>query len=548
MVWIVKNSRRARLPRGPPRIACSPTEEVPVVLRPTRGVRDKEDPIVDAAPKVVQPVAVEDVNNTVEQSGNGGETFITGPPIKSLRRGRSQGPCRTSSSQIENVPAVLSPIVDATPDLVTQLGVEEVMQPVDQFGNDGGDIRVPTLKSGRRGRLPRGPPRIAASQNASVSDVLPPRRGLRDEEDSIVDAAPEAITEVSVEDARNVVQQDGNEGGDITGPPIKKRGRGPAKGTAFEQLRKLGKIPVNIKDGHRGPSCEHANVFSSRVSWIVKVHADMKNASWSVVPDKHKHELINRVRADFILDWTKENHREAVVNALADKYNAYHYELHKHYRKYGSHEEALAGQKSSVEPHVWEWLCSRWASSSFKEQSNRNTNNRKKQKVKHTGGRKSFVRILEEKSGEAPNMIAFYKETHWSREKGKWINAAAEHNYNLMIERLNEAESEENGDEAAAEVFKEVLGFKSGYAQGLGHSVIPDPSPSLKKNKAFIRLAEENERIKNSSDNYKTQLERILGDMAALRNAFSEHDKQLNMISSQLGTSRESQQETQGDA
>ena len=26
-------------------------------------------------------------------------------------------------------------------------------------------------------------------------------------------------------------------------------------------------------------------------------------------------------------------------------------------------------------------------------------------------------------------MIEFYKETHWSNKKGKWINAASEHNY-----------------------------------------------------------------------------------------------------------------------
>ncbi|XP_035543230.1 uncharacterized protein LOC109002123 isoform X3 [Juglans regia] len=52
---------------------------------------------------------------------------------------------------------------------------------------------------------------------------------------------------------------------------------------------------------------------------------------------------------DFVLDWTKENHRQAVVTALADKYNAYHYKLHKHYLKYASHEEALSDGMSLVE-------------------------------------------------------------------------------------------------------------------------------------------------------------------------------------------------------
>ncbi|KAG2676695.1 hypothetical protein I3760_12G065300 [Carya illinoinensis] len=279
---------------------------------------------------------------------------------------------------------------------------------------------------------------------------------------------------MGIEEANHEVQHDINERDNLTDmpvSPIKKRGRGPTKGTAFERLRKYGKIPLNIKDGYRGPSCENATIFSSRVSWIIRVHAEMRHASWIAVGDKEKHELITLVRGDFELDWTKENHREAVVNALADKYNAYHYELHKHYRKFAAHEEALAGRKESVEPHVWEWLCERWASGAFKERSRRNTNNRKKQKVRHTGGRKSFVRLMEEMGEEAPNMIEFYKQTHWSREKGKFINAA---------KRLNEkGTKEDQDDDATADVFKEVLGYKSGYALGLGHSVIPEPSPFM---------------------------------------------------------------------
>ncbi|XP_042942865.1 uncharacterized protein LOC122277050 [Carya illinoinensis] len=156
---------------------------------------------------------------------------------------------------------------------------------------------------------------------------------------------------------------------------------------------------------------------------------------------------------------------------------------------------------------------------------------------------------IDETVGEkAPNMIEFYKETHWSSKKEKFINAASEYNYNMMLERLNEKETEEDIQEAAGDVFKEVMGFKSGYAQGLGHSVIPEPSPFMKKNKAFKRIAEENERNKESADLYKSKLEALLGDMAELRKQFSEHDKQIMVMSSQLGTSRESQQETQGDA
>ncbi|KAF5458821.1 hypothetical protein F2P56_022822 [Juglans regia] len=92
----------------------------------------------------------------------------------------------------------------------------------------------------------------------------------------------------------------------------------------------------------------------------------MRHESWSFVPKEEKQELIDRVRADFILDWTKDNHREMVVTHLSEKYNAYHYELHQVYLKYASHEEALRGGTPVVPKLVWELLCERWASRTFK--------------------------------------------------------------------------------------------------------------------------------------------------------------------------------------
>ena len=72
------------------------------------------------------------------------------------------------------------------------------------------------------------------------------------------------------------------------------------------------------------------------------------------------------MQADFLLDWTRDNHREMVVNHLADKYNAFYYALHKVYNKYASHEEALRGGTDKVDKQVWEKLCERWASPAFK--------------------------------------------------------------------------------------------------------------------------------------------------------------------------------------
>ncbi|XP_040998191.1 uncharacterized protein LOC121244238 [Juglans microcarpa x Juglans regia] len=325
---------------------------------------------------------------------------------------------------------------------------------------------VQSVTGGRRGR--GGRVTAVSSPIGRGLEAVPPRWNLCDEVNTRVDGSTQAAPHVGVEESRV--------------PPTHKRGRGLAKGTKFDRLRRLGKIPLDIKDDHIGPSCENAMIFTGRVSWIIKVQADMTHASWSVVSPKEKDELIDHVKADFVLDWTRLNHRETVMMALADKYNAFHYELHKEYLKYSTHEEALSGGTSLVEKPIWECLCQRWASNTFKDISQRNKCNRQKQRVKHTGGRKSFVRILEEKRETTPNLVAFYKEVYWSRKKGKFINATSKHNYNLMVEKLNEKEPDEDEDDAdaAEEVFKKVLGQKSGNAQDISSYVLaPDNLSSM---------------------------------------------------------------------
>ncbi|KAF5475227.1 hypothetical protein F2P56_007057 [Juglans regia] len=97
-----------------------------------------------------------------------------------------------------------------------------------------------------------------------------------------------------------------------------------------------------------------------------------------------------------------------------------------------------------------------------------------------------------------------------------------------MLERLNEKDSEEDVDEAAAEIFKDVLGFKSGYASGMGHMVIPEPSPSMKKNKTFMRLAEENEWNKSDAEMYKSKIEQMMADIVDMKRNFDEYEKVMN--------------------
>ncbi|KAG6730730.1 hypothetical protein I3842_01G095100 [Carya illinoinensis] len=94
-----------------------------------------------------------------------------------------------------------------------------------------------------------------------------------------------------------------------------------------------------------------------------------------------------------------------------------------------------------------------------------------------------------------------------------------------MVERLGEKESKEDVEEVAETIFKDVLGHRSGYAVGMGHMVIPDPSPLMKKSRAFIRLSKENQRNKSDAEMYKSKLDAMMTDIEALKKNFSEHEK-----------------------
>ncbi|XP_042974295.1 uncharacterized protein LOC122305834 [Carya illinoinensis] len=119
-----------------------------------------------------------------------------------------------------------------------------------------------------------------------------------------------------------------------------------------------------------------------------------------------------------------------------------------------------------------------------------------------------------------------------------------------MLERLDETEvNTENNNEKCNAAFKEVLGYKAGYATGLGHSVIPEASIALRKNRDYVRIVEENERNKNEAHMYKSQLEVLRDELHSFKNQFKDYQSTMNNRVADLECNqRESHQETNMDA
>ncbi|KAB1221440.1 hypothetical protein CJ030_MR2G013164 [Morella rubra] len=65
--------------------------------------------------------------------------------------------------------------------------------------------------------------------------------------------------------------------------------------------------------------------------------------------------------------------------------------LHKHFKKFGSKDEALQHRPADTSVENWIACCELFSQPSYQERSRINTNNRAKLKVHHTGGSRPFV-------------------------------------------------------------------------------------------------------------------------------------------------------------
>ncbi|XP_042940150.1 uncharacterized protein LOC122275235 [Carya illinoinensis] len=252
--------------------------------------------------------------------------------------------------------------------------------------------------------------------------------------------------------------------------------------------------------------------------------------------------------ADFVLDWTKKNHRDTVTKTLRKRFNHIRYELHKIYKSYKTNEEALANVPELVTPATWVKLCARWSSAEFRMISEKNKSNRAKQQTNHTAGRTSFVRLMQMRSESDEHLIDFFKEVRWSKKKGKFVTPATEEKHNEMVAKYFKLEPEKQTKDVAASIFREVLGHRPGYARGLGEMVIPESSRQNTAEK-FAALTERAERHEKDAEYYKNQLEELRGNVEKVLAKQAEYDKLLSSyMESQRQTQGESHRETQGPA
>ncbi|KAL3615742.1 hypothetical protein CASFOL_040036 [Castilleja foliolosa] len=328
------------------------------------------------------------------------------------------------------------------------------------------------------------------------------QRGLRDETD----------------DTNNTTDTNDTDETDETAAvsTVEKRKRGPTMGRGL--MKALGgskggkkmKIEVDPAIGRPKDRVESAK-FSSQVVVVARDVLPVPRKWKEIDVQSALNPCIDHMQIHMDVNMDKPGVKQCVIDRLKSSSRQQRYRLHQHYKKFANLQEAKRNKPAQVsDQQQWELLCDHFESPEFKNQSQANSNNRKKMRAKHITGRTPFTIIQNEISGQKGDdcdMIELYKTTH-ENVKGKWSSDVAKENWELMVEK-KEKYAEEGIEKSEQEIVTEVLGHANGYIKGLGYG----PKPPGKRNSQLHKELEETraelEESRTDKEAYKSTVDAL---------------------------------------
>ncbi|KAK9105418.1 hypothetical protein Scep_022262 [Stephania cephalantha] len=224
-----------------------------------------------------------------------------------------------------------------------------------------------------------------------------------------------------------------------------------------------GKKPkVDIPEGLLKPVGNWSKEFTAEVGIICRSHAPFTCAKWKLVTEEDKQKIYKKILEKFDINLECSRIRFAVDKYLGDRFRSHKHKLHKHYRKFKSHKEALKHPYENVSKEDWKVCCKQFASDKYKKVSVANTNNRGKVKVTHCAGSRSFARLKHE---SLVGNIEFWKKTHYRGEDKGWTNPLAQQLHEQMTSLQSQLTSMTE-EEICAEVLGQTLGYERGLRDG----------------------------------------------------------------------------------
>ncbi|KAM3405179.1 hypothetical protein ACQJBY_007960 [Aegilops geniculata] len=215
----------------------------------------------------------------------------------------------------------------------------------------------------------------------------------------------------------------------------KKKGGGVLKG--FKASKKhfangSEKLNITFSEKLGGTVGMNYRLFKDDVVVIMKRKLPLIGVrTWSDI-----HPTIHRlIVADMIDRWDLEDTpetEEKVLKIAKERYRGWRSTLSSTYKAYKTDAARLANLPEDLQPEEWEWMIEYFGTDSkFQDSSQKNADNRKKQKTKHIIGSKSYSQVSFEKrnleTGEEPDCIALWELTHTN--DGTWSNTDSQKVY-----------------------------------------------------------------------------------------------------------------------
>ncbi|KAL3646697.1 hypothetical protein CASFOL_009241 [Castilleja foliolosa] len=331
------------------------------------------------------------------------------------------------------------------------------------------------------------------------------QRGLRDETDD-------------TNDTNNTTDTNDTDETDETAAvsAVEKRERGPTMGRGL--MKALGgskggkkmKIEVDPAIGQPKDRVESAK-FSSQVGVVARDVLPVPRKWKEIDVQSALNPCIDHMQIHMDVNMDKPGVKQCVIDRLKSSSRQQRYRLHQHYKKFANLQEAKRNKPAQVsDQQQWELLCDHFESPEFKNQSQANSNNRKKMRAKHITGRTPFTIIQNEISGQKGDdcdMIELYKTTH-ENVKGKWSSDVAKENWELMVEK-KEKYAEEGIEKSEQEIVTEVLGHANGYIKGLGYGPKPPGKRNSQLHKELEDTRAELEESRTDKEAYKSTVDAL---------------------------------------
>ncbi|XP_037450068.1 uncharacterized protein KIAA2012-like isoform X1 [Triticum dicoccoides] len=222
---------------------------------------------------------------------------------------------------------------------------------------------------------------------------------------------------------------------------------------------------------------------------------------------------------------------EKVFKIAKERYRGWRSTLSSTYKSYKTDAARLANLPEDLQPEEWEWMIEYFGTDSkFQEGSQKNADNRKKQKTKHIIGSKSYSQVSFEKrnleTGEEPDCIALWELTHTNN--GTWSNTDSQKVYDQALEEVKNKEAETEGPLSSEQknnvfqtAYKDTLECKSSQPRGYGYMA----------------------KTSTDSEKFRIQIEEQARATAATQERNSQLSQQVNDLEDQLQAERANTQE-----